>query len=115
MKKSTNHCDDYIFTVEMIRDFKTGVIVCEHWYRNAVTDRIDGPAMIERDPQSGIVTKEAWFNYGQLDRRDGPAVVTRRSSTGVVTYEAWYTKGELTHSRRYSSRQRHTKTSSPSL
>ena len=74
----------------------TGNIVTEEWFRNGVTFRIDGPAIIRLYEEKAL-RKESWYQHKAdkeiLSRHDGPACVTQHVVTGVVLDETWIYRG----------------------
>jgi hypothetical protein len=82
-----------IYRVEIIRDKKTGVAICEKWTKDDKVHRQDGPAMIDRDKTTGAVVREVWMRDDERHREDGPAVVLRKASTGKVYRSGWYENG----------------------
>src|ERR1700734_1354236 len=81
------------FKVEILRDTRTGMAVCEKWTKDGRLHREDGPAVIDRDGVTGIITREVWMRDNERHREDGPAVISRKASTGQIHRSAWFRNG----------------------
>jgi hypothetical protein len=88
------HGPNEVYTVEIFRDSRTGVVHSESWEMNGKRHRVGGPAHIERDRETGAVTHEGWFMNGKLHREDGPASLRRDPLTGRITRSWWCVNGE---------------------
>jgi hypothetical protein len=66
----------------------------EHYYRNGVLHRDDGPAFVMRDETGpSLPITEQYYRDGKLHRDDGPAVVWNYGTSGRE--EAHYRDGKL--------------------
>jgi hypothetical protein len=57
------------YTVTVLRDATTGVVLEEDWWNAAgLLHRVGGPAATQRDAKTGIVIQEGWFRNGRCER-----------------------------------------------
>src|SRR5665213_3039056 len=88
-----------VYTVEVFRDPRTGIVYNESWFVNGKRHQVGAPAHIERDRENGAVTHEGWFIEDKLHREDGPASLRQDPVTGRITRSWWFIRGEKTSPR----------------
>jgi hypothetical protein len=72
--------------------YGNGTKAYEHWYKDGMIHRLDGPAYISYN-DNGNKRFESWCKDDKLHREDGPARISYLDN-GDKAYETWYLCGQ---------------------